>query len=762
MADVTGLTPGDQVDIAGVPVGQVSSVTLQRGHALVAMSLDSDVVLHTGTDVGLRWYNVLGQKQLYLYPEPSGPLLGPGATIPLSHDVSDASVDAFLNAIGPFLQSINTKQANEFVENVSGALVGDTAEIDQLIDSGATVSKTVGALDSQVGAVIDNLDQVLTAIASKSSDVSTLVGNLQTVAQSLASHNDVLDAVVSNLSSVAGDLATLIGQNRSTLDGSIANLETVTRTIADNQQNLAKSLSTLGSGLSGYVAISSYGQWFQVQTVYTCLANQTACTYYEPNSPPAGSAPGGGPPLGLPTTLGASTPGSVAPSSIPSILRRRRGDGGGTVKAVTERDPRTIGLVGLSVMAVVVLGVIFLNRSMFQSGYEVSARFPNAAGVGKGTVVMVAGVPVGTVGAVTIDGNAVDLTMTIDHGVVLPRHTSAAIEVETLLGVEDVTLDPVSGWSSPLAAGAVITDTSVPTQLFEVQNSAGKLLAQTDATALNSVIESLAAITHGKQQQVAQIIQGLGALTTTVDQRSGQVGQLIDAANTLSSTLAGRDQQLTSVIDNLNVVVSGLATHSADLAGLIDNIDAAAGETNGLVSQEQPALNGLLQNLHTTLGVVGSHQDDLAETVSYLAAALKGFASVGYSGPDDTPNTWANIYNNAVATAGLYGVIGPCGALTTALDDILGPDPLACNEQTGPLPGATPSNLAPGPATDPTTGSAAAAGPTPSTASTGPTPAPAAAAPGSAGGPAGAIDAPDSGLAGLAQLLAPLVGGGGS
>ena len=43
--------------------------------------------------------------------------------------------------------------------------------------------------------------------------------------------------------------------------------------------------------------------------------------------------------------------------------------------------------------------------------------------------------------------------------------------------------------------------------------------------------------------QVADIIKGLGALTNTVNQRSGQVSQLIDSANTLSSTLAAKDQE---------------------------------------------------------------------------------------------------------------------------------------------------------------------------------------------------------------------------
>jgi len=420
------------------------------------------------------------------------------------------------------------------------------------------------------------------------------------------------------------------------------------------------------------------------------------------------------------------------------------------MKAFTERNPKTIGLVVLSVMAVVVLGVIFLNRTVFQSGYEVAARFPSAAGVARGTDVLVAGVPVGTVSSVTIDGNAVDVTMAINGGVVLPRHTSAAIEVQTLLGVENVTLQPIGGWSTPLRPGAFITDTSVPTELYQLENNAGKLLQQTNAQALNSMVESLAAITKGKQQQVAEIVKGLGALTTTVDQRSGEVSQLIDSAGTLSSSLASRDQQLASVIDNLNVVVAGLATHSADLANLIDNVDAAATQTNSLVGQEQPQMNGLLANLHTTLDVVGQHQDDLAQAVSYLSAAVKGFASVGYSGPNDTPNSWANIYNNTVTSAGAYGVIGPCGAFDQALNQILGPDPLACDRQTGPLPGSTPSNLSPGPSVDPQ--GSAASGTTGTTGSgTG--------SGGETGAAPGSTAAPNVGVGGLSELLTPLLGG---
>ena len=320
--DVTGLNAGDPVDIAGVPVGQVSSISVQRAHTLVGMSLNSPVVLRSASDVGLRWRNVIGQKDVYLYPSAHGTRLDSGATIPLSHDVSDASVDALLNSLGPFLQSINPQEGNQFVRSVSGAIEGDTAEINQLLNSGATVAKTVGDLNTQVGSVIVNLDQVMSAIASRSGDLGSLVSNLDTVSQSLASHNSLLDDVVGNLSQVSGDLASLLGANQANLSQTIGSLNTVLSTLNQNQQSLSEGLSGLGEGLAPYTEISAWGQWFQIQTIYTCLANETACTYYQPTNAPPGSGLGGSPSGNSPTSPLPSTitPAPSGTSSIPDML----------------------------------------------------------------------------------------------------------------------------------------------------------------------------------------------------------------------------------------------------------------------------------------------------------------------------------------------------------------------------------------------------------------------------------------------------------
>ena len=94
---------------------------------------------------------------------------------------------------------------------------------------------------------------------------------------------------------------------------------------------------------------------------------------------------------------------------------------------------------------------------------------------------------------------------------------------------------------------------------------------------------------------MAQIISGLGALTTTVDQRSGQVSQLIDSANTLSSTLAAGTSSCSPSSTTSTRSPPGWPVTHQDLSNLITNVDAMASQTNSLVSQDSPALNSLLR-----------------------------------------------------------------------------------------------------------------------------------------------------------------------
>lgn len=327
MPNVTGLFPTDDVKVAGVKVGQVSKVTTDHGHAVVTFNVDKTVPLRSSTQVGLRYRNVLGEKYLYLYPGSSGRVMSSGSTIPMNQALSDADIDAFLNALGPFIKAINPQEGNLFVQAMVSALEGNQNQVSQLLGNTATVSDTLGNLNQQVGGVIDNFNTVLTALARRSGDLDALVNNLNAVSQSLVARNNDLDTAVVEFSQLAAQFKDLLSTNRGNIDQAVNNLQGIADVLSKHHGDLEKDLGTLPQGLQGYSNIASYGQWFAVRVIYGCLANEggpgtpSNCSFENPTTMNP-SQPSSGNPLpsspsgsgGAPAAPAGSSPAGQGPS----------------------------------------------------------------------------------------------------------------------------------------------------------------------------------------------------------------------------------------------------------------------------------------------------------------------------------------------------------------------------------------------------------------------------------------------------------------
>ncbi len=305
LSDATGLSPHDQVKIAGVPVGSVQSVQIQHGHALVAFTVSSSHRLRASTDVGLQWRNVLGQKYLYVYPGATGPYLAPGATIPMSHEVPGGEIGQLLDDLGPVLKAVNPKEANAFVAAMLTGLQGNQAKVDDLLDQAAVLSTSLGSVDNQVGGLIDSSDKVLTSLAARNGDLKALIDHLSGLSRNLAARNSTLDTAVVDFADLAKNFSRLLEQNHGNIDAIVNNLQTVADVLSRHTADLKATMRTIGSGFAPYFEISGYGQWFQIRGVYTCLADQAQCF----NQDPLAQAP---PPLGPGGSSGGSPSGSAS------------------------------------------------------------------------------------------------------------------------------------------------------------------------------------------------------------------------------------------------------------------------------------------------------------------------------------------------------------------------------------------------------------------------------------------------------------------
>lgn len=377
------------------------------------------------------------------------------------------------------------------------------------------------------------------------------------------------------------------------------------------------------------------------------------------------------------------------------------------MKGFTERNPYLIGAVVIAFIAAATAAALLLEGGLFKSQYTVNARFSDSAGLVGGDRVRVAGVPSGTVGSISEEDGAVEVELKVDDGVELSGDTRAEIIVETLLGTKYVKLVTGDDWDTMLDDGSLITDTRTPVEVLDLQNIGTPLLEEANGPALNQLLDSLAQITEDKRADVNTIVDGLNDLTGEINVRETETRDLIDSARILADTLEGRDDDLLRAIDDLNVVVAGLAERRAELVTLLESTAEAATRTADLVGDNRPQLDAILDELHLDLEIIGRHQVDLASTLSYLGVAIEGFSSIGYSGPDEKPNQWANIFTQLVGPTDPDALFGSCGLVDDALDIALGADPADptgtdCAARTGPLPGQQPDQ-----ASEQTTGQSA-------------------------------------------------------
>ncbi len=114
------------------------------------------------------------------------------------------------------------------------------------------------------------------------------------------------------------------------------------------------------------------------------------------------------------------------------------------------------------VLALAYLSIQLGGLDIFDAGtYEVSAKFTNATGLRRGAPVEMAGVRVGRVSGIALDGEDARLTLRLDESLRLSRDSIASIRTKGILGDKYVSLSQ-GGAEKIIPPGGRIRETEPP------------------------------------------------------------------------------------------------------------------------------------------------------------------------------------------------------------------------------------------------------------------------------------------------------------
>ncbi|MDT8909796.1 MCE family protein [Amycolatopsis sp. PS_44_ISF1] len=297
------------------------------------------------------------------------------------------------------------------------------------------------------------------------------------------------------------------------------------------------------------------------------------------------------------------------------------------MKSFQKRNPVPIALVGL---AVLVLGFIAALNSddlpVIGGGTTYSAEFSEAAGLAADNDVRVAGVKVGKVSAIKIDGASVKVSFKVKDAWLGDR-TTAAIKIKTLLGQKYLSLDPQG-------TGTLNPDQVIPRDRtmspFDVLDAFRGLSQTVDDINTDQLAQSFDAITQTFADTPADVkgaLSGLSRLSDTIAKRDSQLSNLLSNTREVSQTLVDRDAEVTKLITDGNQLLDEVSRREQAISALLDGSRQLATQLQGLVDDNDKQLDPVLANLDQLTSMLQRNQNSLAQGIAKFAPFIRVFTN---------------------------------------------------------------------------------------------------------------------------------------
>jgi phospholipid/cholesterol/gamma-HCH transport system substrate-binding protein len=286
------------------------------------------------------------------------------------------------------------------------------------------------------------------------------------------------------------------------------------------------------------------------------------------------------------------------------------------MKPMSRRNPIGIAFAGLAILAVIALLTFFSgDLPVIGGGTTYTAYFAEAGGLQPGNEVRIAGVVVGHVTGVSLDGGKVAVTFRA-KGAWLGDATTAAIKIKTLLGDKYLALDPQGTAALNPGQPIPLSRTTSPYDVQQAFSGLGQQLGQIDTTQLARSLQVLSDAFASTPPYVRSALRGLAALSSSVASRQAQVASVLAGTRTVTGTLASEDARFQALLGDGNLLLSELQQRQAAINSLLVATQALAAQLSGLVTDNQAQLGPALQALDQVTSVLRQNQANLARAVA--------------------------------------------------------------------------------------------------------------------------------------------------
>jgi phospholipid/cholesterol/gamma-HCH transport system substrate-binding protein len=297
-------------------------------------------------------------------------------------------------------------------------------------------------------------------------------------------------------------------------------------------------------------------------------------------------------------------------------------------------NPVPIGVVAVVALVALVALALNLGNLPFTSGRGYSAAFSEAAGLRPGDQVEVAGVPVGSVQSVTLEGTHVRVGFDItDDSVHVGPGSRLSIQIATLLGNKYLALIPSGGGVWDADREIPESRTAAPYDVEPALQNLARTSQRVNSKQLASALNTLAATFRHSPAVLRSTLTGLSRLSRTIASRSATLGQLLQRTQAVSGVLAERRSNVAQLLGDGSLLLREIDARRQVIGQLLVNTSRLAEQLTGLVHDNRTSLRPMLDHLHSVLALLDAHQGQLNDIVKGLYTLVRGEVDATGAGP---------------------------------------------------------------------------------------------------------------------------------
>jgi len=321
-------------------------------------------------------------------------------------------------------------------------------------------------------------------------------------------------------------------------------------------------------------------------------------------------------------------------------------------------------LAKFAAFAVASLLLLMLLVNTMSNGLGADSRsydavFEDVSGLRSGDDVKVAGVRVGRVTGIEVDGDGARVSFELSDDQPLLDTTTIVMRYQNLLGQRYLGLVQTGRRGAELESGATVPlqRTSPGFDLTELLNGFRPLFEVLQPGDVNQLATSMVKVLQGEGGTVETLLQQTTELTNFVADRDEVYGDVLTNLTPVLDNLAGQGTEFTATVKELRALMTGLARDRRAIGSSIDGVSQLIGSTSELLKDaREPAVASIREFVKVA--------DMVARTRKQLNAALKQFGVI-FDGLGR-----AGSYENAVNVypCSFFLVLGPALEVNPAGD----------------------------------------------------------------------------------------------